>query len=334
MRRILGSFLKYHRYSIGMFIVFIVVFALFSWLYQLPPGAIGYAVLLCLTAGAAMGLLKFRIFYHKSYALKAMETNVKYHLDDLPAPGNDIEAEYTRLLEVLHKERQNLAVRSEERVRNAKEYYTLWVHQIKTPIAAMRLLLQTQEDGGDQELLAELFEIEQYVEMVLSYVRMDSDSSDYLIEYRDLDQIVRQAVRKYAHLFIRKKIRLNFLESGVTVLSDEKWLVFVIEQILSNALKYTTRGSIEIWTEPETKTLVIADTGIGIAKEDLPRIFEQGFTGYNGRTGKKSTGIGLYLVKCILDKLSHTIEIQSKPGQGTAVRIGLDSAPGEPYYYE
>ena len=202
------------------------------------------------------------------------------------------------------------------------EYYTIWVHQIKTPISAMRLQLQGQESESSRELLEELQRIEQYVEMVLTYLRLDSGSTDYVLKKYDLDAIVRQAVRKYASQFIRKKIRLNYEPLSCEVLTDEKWLLFVIEQILSNALKYTRSGEIFITLEAP-KTLCIRDTGIGIAPEDLPRIFEKGYTGLNGRRTRKTTGIGLYLCHEILTRLGHTIAITSQPGQGTQVHLNL-----------
>ena len=146
-----------------------------------------------------------------------------------------------------------------------------------------------------------------------------------MIKRYPLDDIVKQAIRKYAKSFIRKKIRLNYKDLNFNVLTDEKWLVFVVEQLLSNALKYTNEGHISIYLDDHLpNTLVIADTGIGIEQEDLPRVFEKGFTGYIGRTDKKSTGIGLYLCKQILNKLSHTITIESQVGKGTKVKIGLD----------
>ena len=146
--------------------------------------------------------------------------------------------------------------------------------------------------------------------MVLGYLKIDGTSSDLLLQNYSLLDIVRQSVRKYAYMFIRKNIILELKEMNCTVLTDEKWLVFVIEQILSNALKYTSSGKISIYMEDtEEKLLIIEDTGIGIAEEDLPRVFEKGFTGYNGRMDKKATGIGLYLCKKILDKLSHKITI-------------------------
>ena len=162
--------------------------------------------------------------------------------------------------------------------------------------------------------------------MVLGYLRLESGSSDYVIRAYDLDGIVRQAVRKFASQFISKKLRLDYEPVRTEVLTDEKWLLFVIEQVLSNALKYTRTGGIAITLE-EPKTLCIRDTGIGIAPEDLPRVFEQGFTGYHGRDDKRATGIGLYLCRRILTRLGHTITIESEPGVGTTVRIGLDREP-------
>lgn len=205
------------------------------------------------------------------------------------------------------------------------DYYTMWAHQIKTPIAAMHLLIQDDGSEYEHELKQELFKIEQYVQMVLQYLRLESDYTDFVIRKLELDSVIKQSVKKFAGQFIRKKLSLVYEETGETVLSDEKWLSFVIEQLLSNALKYTVKGKISIYMEKD-KTLVIEDTGIGISIEDLPRVFEKGFTGYNGRTDKKSTGIGLCLCKRICEKLGHRIWIESVSGEGTKVKIRLKSA--------
>ena len=205
------------------------------------------------------------------------------------------------------------------------EYYTLWAHQIKTPIAAMNLLLREEQGPQTLELRGELQRIEQYVEMVLCYLRLDGDTTDFVLRRYDLDGILRPAVRKFAGQFIRKKIRLDYEPLGAMVLTDEKWLRFVVEQVLSNALKYTPAGGTISVTLEDPLTLCIADMGIGIAPEDLPRVFERGFTGYNGRREQRSSGIGLYLCRRILDRLGHTITIASVPGEGTTVRIGLES---------
>ena len=197
--------------------------------------------------------------------------------------------------------------------------------EIKTPIAAMRLTLQSGEMSQSRELSEDLQRIEQYVEMVLCYLRLGSETNDFLIKKYDLDSIIRQAVRKFSSQFIRRKIKLVYEPVGVTVLTDEKWLLFVLEQVLSNALKYTKSGEIEITLE-EPKTVCIRDTGIGIAPEDINRIFEKGYTGCNGRTDKKASGIGLYLCRQICGKLGHTITAQSQVGKGTVIKIDLAEA--------
>ena len=188
----------------------------------------------------------------------------------------------------------------------------------------MRLLLSEADTPANRQLQSELFKIEQYVEMVLCYFRVDSHSSDFVLKEQDLDKIIRQAIRKYASQFVQKKIGLSYEPVHQIVLTDEKWLLFVIEQILSNAIKYTIKGQITISVD-ENLILSIADTGIGIAAEDLPRIFEKGYTGYNGHDDKKSTGIGLYLCKKITHKLSHRIWAESTPGQGSCFYIDLSS---------
>ena len=185
----------------------------------------------------------------------------------------------------------------------------------------MRLLLSEDEESSNSLLLGELFKTEQYVDMVLQYVRLRSDSSDLLLQNYKLDEIIKGCLRKYARLFALKNLEFSFIETGLTVLTDEKWLAFVIEQIFSNSLKYTQSGKISIYAEEEN--LVIEDTGIGIRAEDLPRVCEKGYTGASGRSDKKSTGIGLFLCKSILTKLGHGLEISSKVGVGTKVKICL-----------
>ena len=237
---------------------------------------------------------------------------------------------YQELIRQLYEEKKELESSVQIEKQELSDYYSMWVHQIKTPIAALGVLIQSgeevQESPKAQELTRsmkmEVFRIEQYVDMVLTYLRMGSATSDYAFRICSLEELVRQAVRKYSQMFIMTRTRLHLEIQDQKILTDEKWLIFVIEQILSNAVKYARGGEISIYTED--KTLVIADDGIGIAEEDLPRIFEKGFTGYNGRANKKSTGIGLYLCKTIIDRLHHTIWIESKPEKGTKVYLNFD----------
>ncbi len=175
-------------------------------------------------------------------------------------------------------------------------------------------------------MAAELFRVEQYADMALSYVRLGEGASDLLIQEYPLDDIVRKAVRKYAGQFIRRRIRLVYEGTDARVVTDEKWLGFIIEQLLSNAVKYTTEGSVTI-TVDDRKQLSVTDTGIGISPEDMPRIFEKGYTGYNGRLDKKSTGIGLYLCRMAADKLGHRLTAQSEPGRGSRFTVELESYP-------
>mgnify|MGYP002530097473 FL=1 len=302
---------------IGIAAVFAAVFSL----YDLPVEAVGYGAALCLVLGAVLFALGYWRFRSRHRELQRLLDRAEEPVLPLPPAGDLLEADYQALLAAVAAHRTRLLARERDKLEDMTDYYTLWAHQIKTPMAAAGLLLQ--EDPPPRERLeAELIKIGQYVDMVLGYLRLDSDSTDYVFQDTDLDALLRQAVRKFARLFILKRITLDFQETGRTVLTDGKWLAFVVEQLLSNALKYTPAGgTVRIYGDGET--LVIADTGIGIREEDLPRIFEKGFTGYNGRTGQKSTGIGLYLCRRVMEKLNHDLTIMSRPGHGTIARLDL-----------
>lgn len=185
------------------------------------------------------------------------------------------------------------------------------------------MLLQKEDTKENRQLASEIFRIEQYVDMVLSYLRLGSKTSDFVFKECDINNILKDAIHKYAPQFIEKKITLLYEPVDLKVLTDEKWLSFMIEQILSNAIKYTRAGGVTIKITKE-QILMISDTGIGISSEDLPRIFEKGFTGYNGRADKKATGLGLYLCKETAKKLSHKISAQSIVGKGTTIFIDLN----------
>ena len=305
----------------GAVCIFAAVFAL----YDLPVEAVVYAGALCLAFGLLLFAVDYGRFVKRHRELQRLLQRAGEKELPLPPPGGTLEEDYQALLRAVCQDRARLSAENENRFRELADYYALWVHQIKTPIAAMDLLLQEDDSKVGREVELELLKIRQYVEMVLSYLRLDSDSTDYVLREYSLDDILRQAVRKFAKMFILKKITLDFQETGRTVLTDEKWLLFVVEQVLSNALKYTPSGG-RIRIYGDGATLVIADNGIGIQEEDQARVFEKGFTGYNGRADKKSTGIGLYLCRLVCDRLNHGISLVSRPGQGTLVRLELDRA--------
>jgi len=210
-----------------------------------------------------------------------------------------------------------------EKDRESRDYYAMWTHQIKTPIQAMKLLLEKMEYCGREGFLMreELFKIEQYVGMVLGFQRLKGIAMDLVLQEYVLYDLVKQVVKKDSVLFINKGIGLELEKMEYKVLTDEKWFTFCVEQLLSNSIKYTPHGKIRIWgEEKEDKVkLYIEDTGIGIRPEDLPRIFERGFTGCNGRLEKKSTGIGLYLCRQIFRHLGIAAQVESEEGKGTKV---------------
>lgn len=317
--KILKSYLKKNIKVYILFIVFIFIFFIMFYLYNLPLEALIYTGSFCFLVSLIASFLDF-VNYRESYKkLKFLEKNILNELDALPK-SLDIRIDYYhKIIEKLYEDLEKLTQENRKKNTDMVDYYSMWVHQIKTPIAAMNFLLDNEE-VDQKNLQQELFKIERYVEMVLTYIRLDSTSSDYVITKINLDEVVKDSVKKYVTIFINKKIKLNYVSHETKVISDKKWLSFAFEQILGNSVKYTSAGG-EITIETCENKLIIEDNGMGIKEEDLPRIFEKGFTGFNGRYEKKSSGLGLYLCKKTLDKLGHHIEISSKVGEGTRIEI-------------
>ena len=316
---ILKSYLKKNIKVYILFVVFIAIFFIMFYLYNLPLEALIYTGSFCFLTALIASFLDF-VNYRESYKkLKFLEKNIINDREDLPK-SLDIRIDYYhKIIEKLYEELEKLTQENRQKNTDMVDYYSMWVHQIKTPIAAMNFLLDNEE-VDQKNLQQELFKIECYVEMVLTYIRLDSTSSDYVITKINLDEVVKDSVKKYATIFINKKIKLNFVSHETMIISDKKWLSFAIEQILGNSVKYSNTGG-EITIETCENKLIVEDNGMGIKEEDLPRIFEKGFTGFNGRYEKKSSGLGLYLCKKTLDKLGHHIEISSKVGEGTRIEI-------------
>lgn len=316
---ILKSYLKKNIKVYILFVVFIAIFFVMFYLYNLPLEALIYTGSFCFLAALIASISDYANYKESYKKLNFLEQNILNDLDALPK-SLDIRIDYYhKIIEKLYEELEKSTQENRQKNTDMVDYYSMWVHQIKTPIAAMNFLLDNEE--VDQKILQqELFKIERYVEMVLTYIRLDSISSDYVITKINLDEVVKDSVKKYATIFINKKIKLNYVSHETMVISDKKWLSFAFEQILGNSVKYSSTGG-EITIETYENKLVIEDNGIGIKEEDLPRIFEKGFTGFNGRYEKKSSGLGLYLCKKTLDKLGHHIEISSKVGEGTRIEI-------------
>ncbi len=332
-RIILTAYLKEHIREAVIYGAIVVILLGLAGLYEYEKAIenMSYAAVLIAFFGAVYGVWDYFCYRKKCRLLIDAFAKRGERLDYLPESRSYPEKLYRELVGAAEEEARDVISEYDAKKRDIDDYYTMWTHQIKTPIAVLRLLLQ-----DEKQPLEELFKIEQYAEMALHYARLDSLSSDFLFKTQNIEAIVKQAVKKYSILFIGSGLQFSLENFSAQAVTDEKWLAFVVEQLLSNAIKYTPDGQIRIYGLDDGKTeiqehdahkeaayLVIEDSGIGIREEDLPRIFERGFTGYNGRFDGKSTGIGLYLCKQILDRLSHTIQVESRVGKGTKVILGF-----------
>ena len=319
----LCDFLREKRQLLFFLLFFEGALCLIYGLYGLPWGPAGYTCLV--TAVVTLGLLTAGFFSwkRKRRQLLILKRQAEQSLEtaDLPKAETPLEEIYQEIIREQEKRCQREQKESREKLVRSREYYTRWSHQIKTPIAAMELLLQ-EEPADARALKRELLKTSQYVEMALSYQRMEGEGNDLVIQRYELRPVVMQAVKKVSPLLIHKHISFSAGDLSGEVLTDEKWLVFVLEQLLTNASKYTKEGG-SVRIGKENGLLVLRDTGIGIRPEDLPRIFEWGYTGYNGRLDKRSTGVGLALVKQVMEMLGNKIEIRSVLGEGTEVLLDL-----------
>lgn len=370
----LTNFIKQNYIWILMIITMSCIHLLYMYLIGARKQDVVYAAVL----DAILLLIIVLVgFFRYSSKVKALSNALKRPVEEqaqLPEATDDVQILYHRLLEnqsIARSESESSAAVRQSRMR---DYYSMWVHQIKTPISAMKLLLEAEREelgqlmcdeeqsqcriadmngcnisatelniselnaSGKQQIVYtelsdnldsfedELFRIEEYVSMALQYQRVSSTENDFVLEKISLDGVIRDTIKKYAKIMIRRHIGINYSGTKKQVYTDEKWLAFILEQILSNAIKYTPQGFVTIETAEEKDRffITIKDTGIGIKAEDLPRVFEKGYTGYNGHADKKATGIGLYLCRQMADKLGHTIRMESELGKGTKVWIGFD----------
>ena len=234
----------------------------------------------------------------------------------LPEPEDMAEAKYQEMLKESYSRISAENMKNMSEKQEMQDYYTSWVHQIKTPIAVMKLDLHENE-----AMMQELNRIERYAEMALTYIRLGCDENDLVVEECSLDSVIRETIRKYAPQFIRKKLRVIYDGTDKKVVTDRKWFACIIEQLVSNAVKYTNSGEVKISLEGEI--LSVSDTGIGIAKEDLPRIFEKGYTGLNGRDNRQSSGLGLFLARKSAEKLNIGLSVESVQGKGSTFSLDL-----------
>lgn len=321
----LADYLKSRMKIIILVAGLLLVFSSAYFLFDMPLITVLYPLILSVFILIVVGTVDYILVRKRHMQLSFQESLSEELTDILPESASLIEQDYQLIIEKLKEEEKVSRNQVISDYNNMVEYYTIWAHQIKTPIASMRLTLQSDDSELSRKIQADLVRVEEYVEMVLTFLRLDSDSTDYLIKEVELDEMIRTAIRKFKSDFIQKKLSVNYEPLETKVLTDEKWLSFVIEQIISNAVKYTTTGGISI-SLSEHKVLCVEDTGIGINPEDLPRIFENGYTGFNGREQKEASGIGLYLCRRICENLGHKIWAESTPGEGTKMYLDLSTA--------
>lgn len=322
MKSRLKLYIKEYGKELLLYVSFIFIFYLVLFLHGITGPAVSYAVILSSSLFFIVKITDTIKLFKNHKELKIQKENLPQIIETFPSPNTILEQDLQEIIFKIENILTSYSNEWENKEQNAIDFYSTWVHQIKTPISVMNMTLQSEDTDEHRFLLSELFRIEQYVDIVLSYIRLGSNNSDYVFKKQSIDNILKECIRKYAPLFVEKRIKLNYKPANITVLTDEKWLSFMIEQILSNSIKYTMSGFVTI-TVTEDKVLKISDSGMGIAPEDLPRIFEKGFTGYNGRNDKKATGIGLYLCKETASKLGHKISVESTVGKGTTISIDL-----------
>ena len=292
---LLKAYLKERRLTLAAFLLFVGVFAVSFALYGLPLAAVGYPAGLCVLLGACLAVWDYGRAARRHKALKRLQEAGEAVLLDLPAMTTVEGADCAAVVETLRRE-----LCRQETARAAR-----W-----------------EDMTAARRLMTELGRVEQYVDMALTYLRLEEGGSDYVIRTCAVDDVVRAAVRRFAGEFIDRRIALDYTPVEWETVTDGKWLTFVVEQLLSNALKYTGQdGTVRIYREGDD--LCIRDSGMGIAPEDLPRVFDMGYTGQNGRLDRRSSGIGLYLCRRICRNLRHEIRIESVPGVGTTVYLTL-----------
>ena len=323
MMNFFKMYLKERMKYILLTVMLIGLFSFTLLLMNVPAKALLYPVLLCLFLGLLVLVTDCAIAKSRKNERANLDKITLSVIDSMPEAHSEEVRDYQNAIRRLGNEYRNYVSESERKYENMMDYYTVWAHQIKTPISSMKLAFQGEDSTLSRRLSVDLFRIEQYVDMVLVYLRLDSEYTDYVFKECNMDEVIKNSVKKFASEFIGRKLSLEYEPEDVTVVSDSKWLEFFIGQIISNSLKYTETGGIKIYFK-EPKMLVIEDTGIGIAEEDLPRIFEKGYTGYNGRTGGNASGIGLYLCKRICENLRIGIHAESEVGRGTKMVLDLN----------
>ncbi|MBS4196291.1 sensor histidine kinase [Lederbergia citri] len=315
---------NYLRDNLSLLLIFFFVLAITSIIIWLDPNVhIHLSNLLYLLFILTLLFSFYLLFDYRKK--KGFYRELKDHINSryILKPSQINKSEEKFIVQLLNIQKEQFE-RKIEQIQNEQkewhEYMTSWVHEIKTPISVTKMMIETNQIPNSLE--EEVEKIEHLVEQALYYNRTSDFSKDYFIQEIDVEQMMKEAIKGNRKLFLSKKIRLQLNLSPLEVLTDKKGLLFIINQVLSNSLKYTpVGGEISIQIDQNKGRILIRDNGIGIPSEDLPRVFQKGFTGKNGRQVAASTGMGLYLANKIAGKLGHQLSLQSKEGRYTEASI-------------
>lgn len=325
------NFFRYLKDNIRFVLLYFVLAAFLAAIAVLSGGGLLgqdgiYAAVATFVIYLAGLLVDYGIRHKQALRLKELAA-AQDKTPVLPEPNDYRDELYAELVAGLYGEQTKNLNRLEEDYRDSKDFMAAWAHEVKTPITAARLLLEGPVGEAEAESLREEVErINGYVEQVLFHSRIDSFSRDYLLAEEDLLRLVRENVKKHSALFIQKRITVEIsMLTDLNVCTDRKWLLFILDQLLSNALKYTgEHGKVVITARRESRETVLSycDNGVGIEATDLERLFDKSFTGRNGRAeGSAATGMGLYLAQKLARKLGHRITVSSVTGRGTTAEI-------------
>lgn len=289
--------------------------SLVLYLYDQTQAILGDTLLFSCLIIFSYTLVAVSRWQRKLKQLQLLQTNFSHEL--LPSSTSQVELLYQQITEELEQKLVTELEHSRLKKQEMLEDFGIWLHQVKTPVSALDLLIQAQ--GNDPKMRAELFKVNEYLQLMLNYLRQQLDNSDLVFEQVALDQVIKEVLKKYALFFAQKGLRVEFIDLDAKVTTDKKWLIFILEQLIFNAIKYTNTGTITFIFNGDH--LAIKDTGIGIKAQDIPRVFEKGFTGYNGRQDQRASGLGLYLSQKVALKLGCKLELTSRIGQGTTVKV-------------
>ncbi|WOY88366.1 sensor histidine kinase [Ligilactobacillus murinus] len=313
--KLIKTFIWEHKATYLVWLLLLGTQALTLYLYDQTQAILGDTLLFSCLIIFSYTLVAFSRWQRKLKQLQLLQTNFSHEL--LPLSTSQAEMLYQQIAEELEQKLVAELEHSRLKKQEMLEDFGIWLHQVKTPVSALDLLIQAQ--GNDPKMRAELFKVNEYLQLMLNYLRQQLDNSDLVFEQVALDQVIKEVLKKYALFFAQKGLRVEFVDLDAKVTTDKKWLIFILEQLIFNAIKYTNTGTITFIFNGDH--LAIKDTGIGIKAQDIPRVFDKGFTGYNGRQDQRASGLGLYLSQKVATKLGCQLELTSKVGQGTTVKV-------------